>query len=67
MFSPSFQGYKDIVPARTGEMGVGVGESSRSNEKLLHRFYEPLHLLCILNADRGPGACLQLRNRGISK
>lgn len=33
----------------------GAGMVERSNAKLLNRFYEPLHLLRILNADRGPG------------
>ncbi|KAK3047167.1 hypothetical protein LTR09_011369 [Extremus antarcticus] len=29
--------------------------TERANAKLLNRFYEPLHLLAVLNADRGPG------------
>lgn len=29
--------------------------TERANSKLLNRFYEPLHLLAVLNADRGPG------------
>ena len=31
-----------------------VREGGRPNARLLHRFYEPMHLLCILNPDRGP-------------
>ena len=41
------------VPIDTGALGFTA--SARSNAKLLNRFYEPLHLLCMLNADRGPG------------
>ena len=55
MVSIPSQGYKNIVAAGTGEGGVRVEKTLRSNTKLLQRFYEPLHLLCILNADRGPG------------
>lgn len=30
-------------------------KAERDNSKLLNRFYEPLHLLAVLNADRGAG------------
>lgn len=33
----------------------GESVAERANAKLLNRFYEPLHLLGVLNADRGPG------------
>lgn len=33
----------------------GIIELSTPNAKLMHRFYEPLQLLSILNADRGAG------------
>lgn len=33
----------------------GIIQLSKPDAKLMHRFYEPLQLLTILNADRGPG------------
>ena len=33
----------------------GIIQLSRQDAKLMHRFYEPLQLLAILNADRGSG------------
>lgn len=53
MNSYPFQADEGVPLIVTGASGVNAIE--RSNAKLLNRFYEPLHLLCMLNADRGPG------------
>lgn len=42
------------VPLNVNSTSV-ISAIERSNAKLLNRFYEPLHLLRVLNPDRGPG------------
>lgn len=37
------------------DQAEATSKSSSPNAKLLNRFYEPLHLLCMLNPDRGSG------------
>lgn len=49
MYSPPSDG----PPTRAG--GADTTENSKATAKLLNRFYEPLHLLSMLNPDRGPG------------
>lgn len=52
-----------VLPSLRADGGVSltiseapvVGTLDNSTSKLLNRFYEPLHLLSMLNGDRGPG------------
>ena len=46
---------EDAATTNGETIGDGIIHLSIPNAKLMHRFYEPLQLLAILNADRGSG------------